>query len=74
VQVIVGYQTSLLGGLIPIGGNTNSQTVHADGNGRFSATIDGSTIGNPSSYQIVLRAINPANGAASQPTQLNVHT
>lgn len=74
VQVIVGYQTSLLGGLIPLGGNTNSQTVQADGNGRFTATIDGSSIGNPPNYQIVLRAVNPANGAASQATQLNVHT
>lgn len=74
VQVVTGYQTSLLGGLIPLGGNTNSQTVQADGNGRFTATIDGASIGSPGSYQIVLRARNSVNGAASAPVQYTVHT
>jgi hypothetical protein len=74
VQIVIGYQTSILNGLIPIGGNTNSQTVQADGNGNFSTTIDSSAIGSPPQYQIVVRSVNPNNGASAQPVQLNVHT
>ncbi len=74
VQIVIGYQTSLLNGLIPLGANTNSQTVTADGNGRFSANVNSSVIGSPQQYTLVLRAINPQTQAASDPVQYTVHT
>lgn len=73
VQILIGYQTSLFGGLIPIGGNTAQQQVTADANGRWNATIDSSTIGSPSQYSIALRAINTGTKAISNPVQLTVH-
>lgn len=74
VQIVIGYQTSILNGLIPIGGNTSSQTVQADGSGHFSATVDSSSIGSPAQYSIALRAINPSTKTASAPVQFTVHT
>lgn len=73
VQILIGYQTSLFGGLIPIGGNTAQQQVTADANGRWSATIDSSAIGSPNQYSIALRAINTGTKAISNPVQYTVH-
>ncbi|MDQ6929784.1 MAG: copper amine oxidase N-terminal domain-containing protein [Candidatus Eremiobacteraeota bacterium] len=74
VQVIIGYSTSILNGLIPTGDRTNSQTVTADGSGRFSANIDSSLIGSPAQYSLALRSINTTTKASSTPVQFSVHT
>lgn len=74
VQVVIGYSTSILNGLIPTGDRTNSQTVTADGNGRFSASVDSSLIGSPAQYSLALRAINNTTKASSTPVQFSVHT
>ncbi|GAC1654695.1 MAG: hypothetical protein NVS9B12_05420 [Vulcanimicrobiaceae bacterium] len=73
VQIVTSYQTSLFNGLIPIGGNTNSQTVQADPSGHFTATVDSSVIGGPPQYVVGLRAINAATRTASTPVQFSVH-
>jgi len=73
VQVIIGYQTSLFGGLIPLGGNTAQQIVTADGSGPFSVGIDSTTIGSPQQYTLALRAINRDTKATSEPVQYSVH-
>ncbi|PZR58927.1 MAG: hypothetical protein DLM50_02505 [Candidatus Meridianibacter frigidus] len=74
VQIITSYQTSIFNGLIPLGGNTNSQTVQADSAGRFAATIDPSIIGSPAQYVIGIRSINRVTQATSTPVQYTVHT
>lgn len=74
VQVLITSQNSLFGGLINLGGNTNSQTVTADGSGHFSAVVDSSVIGSPAQYAVGLRAINTATHTASTPVQYTVHT
>lgn len=73
VQIVIGYQTSIFNGLIPLGGNTNSQTVTADGAGHFTATVDSSVIGSPPQYSLGIRAINRSTHTASNPVQYTVH-
>jgi len=74
VQILIASQNSLFGGLINLGGSTNSQNVQADSAGHFTASVDSSAIGSPQQYVIGLRAFNNATKAASAPVQYTVHT